>query len=153
MTAATQLIEKLRARPEGGIRIDYMIEELFTQAMKAPVSLINEHLLPSGLTVRIGSDDCRDTESGLLRLLRPLLARLAYMLAEENGTEFDPYGGDLVARRNGVELAIHFENTSVLQGLTITRNTAPVQTEPHAIPSGRNGLSERSLSQPQACES
>lgn len=153
MSTPAKLIEEMKTRPEGGFRLDLILESLFRHAMQAPVGLLNERLTPSGLTVRIGSDSCRDTESGLLRLLRPLLARMAFMLAEENGVDFNPYGGDLVARRNGVELAIHFVNSSVSQVLDIALKGSPTQTELHSMPSGMNGLSERSLPQPHACES
>lgn len=153
MSAAARLIESLKIRPDGSVTIDSMIESLLASALNEPVSYVIEHTTPSSVTARVGSDACNETDRGLLRTFRTLLARMSYMLAQENGTEFNPYGGDLVARRYGVELAIHFENTTVSQGLAITRSTAPLLPEPHAIPSGRNGLSERSLSQPQVCES
>jgi hypothetical protein len=63
-----------------------------------------------------------------LRLFRTLLARFAKMAVEENGTEFNPYGGKLHFERSGpggpVRLDVEFANTTQVQSLAIVRSGA-----------------------------
>jgi hypothetical protein len=153
MCEATRLIESLKIRPRGSVTFDSMIESLLAAALHEPVSYVIEHTAPSSVTARVGSDSCNDTDRGLLRTFRTMLARMSYMLSQENGSEFDPYGGDLVARRDGLELAIHFKNTTVWQGIAIARSQLEARAELLATPSWQHTTLERTHSQPQACES
>ena len=153
MNAAVRLIDSLKIRQRGPDSFDSMIESLFAAALHEPVSYVIEHTTPSSVTARIGSDLCNDADHGLLRTFRTMLARMSYMLSQENGTEFDPYGGDLVAHRNDAELAIHFKNTTVWQGLAVARSPSEAQAKLLATPSWQHTTLERTHPQPQVCES
>ncbi len=75
------------------------------------------------------------------RLLRPLLARLAKVLADETGGEFDPYGCEFAIRRAGiggpVRLKVSIRNTPGEQRLAIERTE--LDEAPRAVESGGAG--------------
>lgn len=128
------------------------LERLFAQSLTVPAGLVwladqlllaAQHtdvlaveLSPAGaLTVSGGQTDAA-LEKRYHRLVRPLLARIAKVAADESGGEFKPYDGRYTLRRDGdagpVQLTVHVRNTPDQQRLTVERHILPTRPIPES---------------------
>jgi hypothetical protein len=133
LTSAERALELFRQRPPGENRIDWLANQLLALAAEGgPLSL---RITPSDGELH-PTFECSDSvhviaseDPGPLRLFRTLLARLAKMAEEENGTAFDPYGGKLHFDRpdstGPVRLDVEFDNTTTAQSLTMVKALLP----------------------------
>jgi len=133
MTFAERALELFQRRLPPVERLDWLANQLL--ALAAECGSLSLRILPSFR----GEDptfECSDSDHALtskdrgpLRVFRTLLARLAKMAEEENGADFEPYGGRLHFDRPGpggpVRLDVEFKNTTVAQSVTLTKAAPP----------------------------
>jgi hypothetical protein len=127
MTFSNRALDLFLQRPEGVNRIDRLANELLALAMES-------HFLAFRIVPQKDGDEltfeCSDslhvntsTNPSPLRIFRTLLARFAKMAEEENGTEFNAYGGKLHFDRNSPtgpsRVIVEFVNTGQMQSLSL----------------------------------
>ncbi|MCE9565550.1 MAG: hypothetical protein K8U57_26305 [Planctomycetes bacterium] len=131
LTVAERAMELFGQRPTSENRIDWLANQLLDLAAES--HFISCRIVPGEGEIAT-TLECRDSghavglkDVGPLRLFRTLLARFAKMAEEENGTQFNPYGGQLHFNRpiSGapVRLNVEFANTKEIQYLAIVKAT------------------------------
>jgi hypothetical protein len=134
MTFAARALDLFLNRPEGVNRVDWLANQILDLA-------IESHFLAFRIVPQKDGDqlsfvcsdslhNCSSPEPNPLRIFRTLLARFAKMAEEENGVEFNPYGGGLYFDRAGpngpVRVSVEFVNTGIAQSLSLTLQ--PIET-------------------------
>lgn len=141
VTIRESVVKLLTTAPEKGWTVDDWTEGLLRLAAEGKgltlrVARGEDATLPRHLQIVEAGEITQTEDSAAIRVIRPLLARLAVKAQEELGIAFDPYGGRFAftreAVRGVVRIEIEFTNTSRDQSLVLTTKTLPAIRKPTA---------------------
>lgn len=125
LTTAERALDLFRQRPDVENRIDWLASQLLALAAEGDGLALRTTPTPVGghaLECAEAGHVASTSESGPVRLFRTVLARLAKLAEQENGAEFNPYGGSLVFNRPGIgSIGVEFCNTPGSQSLRMSK--------------------------------
>jgi hypothetical protein len=134
MTPGERILELFATLPPPGSSLDWWVDGLMAILVDSPAVTIRRTNYPHGesyrseLEVEEGGRVVSSNNRNLIRLFRPLLARLSMIGSETTGKPFQPYSGSYFLERTLLEGTLRFDvtfsNTLPSQQITFIQQPA-----------------------------